>query len=72
MILTTGTGAVALGSIAALFASGVGTIPALIIAAAGAIIVTIEGLLTSEGSGSASVTSELNSLYDCLKKKGVI
>jgi phage tail sheath gpL-like len=71
-ILTTGAGATALGALAALFASGVGTMPALIIAAAGAIMVTIEGFLTSSGSGSASVTSELTDLHTCLKNKKVI
>jgi|688.fasta_scaffold666359_1 hypothetical protein len=71
-ILTTGAGATALGALAALFASGAGTIPALIIAAAGAIMVTIEGFLTSSGSGSASVTSELTDLHSCLKSKKVI
>ena len=71
-ILTTGAGATALGALAALFVSGAGTIPALIIAAAGAIMVTIEGFLTSSGSGSASVTSELTDLHTCLKNKKVI
>ena len=71
-ILTTGAGATALGALAALFASGVGTMPALIVAAAGAIMVTIEGFLTSSGSGSASVTSELSDLHTCLKNKKVI
>jgi hypothetical protein len=71
-ILTTGAGATALGALAALFVSGAGTIPALIIAAAGAIMVTIEGFLTSSGSGSASVTSELTDLHSCLKSKKVI
>jgi len=72
MVLTTGVGATALGALAALFASGVGTVPALIIAAAGAIMVTIEGFLTSSGSGSSSVTSELSDLHTCLKNKKVI
>jgi phage tail sheath gpL-like len=71
-ILTTGAGATALGALAALFASGVGTVPALIVAAAGAIMVTIEGFLTSSGIGSASVTSELTDLHNCLKNKKVI
>jgi len=72
MILTTGAGATALGALAALFVSGVGTVPALILAAAGAIMVGIEGFLTSSGSGSASVTSELTDLHTCLKNKKVI
>lgn len=72
MILTTGAGTTALGALAALFASGVGTVPAIILSAAGAIMVGIEGYLTSEGSGSASVGSELRDLYNCLKSKGVI
>jgi hypothetical protein len=72
MVLTTGVGATALGALAALFASGVGTVPALIISAAGAIMVTIEGFLTRSGSGSSSVTSELTDLYTCLKNKKAI
>jgi hypothetical protein len=72
MVLTTGVGATALGALAVLFASGVGTVPALIIMAAGAIITTIEGMMTTSGSGRGSVKDELTQLYNCLKGKGVI
>ena len=72
MVLTTGVGATALGALAVLFASGVGTVPALILMAAGAIIATIEGMMTTSGSGRGSVNDELKQLYNCLKKKGVI
>ena len=72
MVLTTGVGATALGALAVLFASGVGTVPALILMAAGAIITTIEGMMTTSGSGRGSVNDELTQLYNCLKKKGVM
>lgn len=70
MILTTGAGATALGALAALFVSGFGTVPALLISAAGAIMVGIEGYLTGKGSGSDSVGEELTKLHDCLKQSG--
>ena len=69
MVLTTGAGATALGALAVLFASGLGTVPALILTAAGAAIVTIEGLMTTDGSGRGSVTDEVSQLYSCLKQK---
>ena len=72
MVLTTGVGATALGALAALFASGVGAPAALVLMAAGAVITTIEGLMTSSGSGGGSVTEELKGLYNCLKSKKVI
>jgi hypothetical protein len=73
-ILTTGAGATILGSLAALFVSGVGTLPALLLLAAGVIITTIEGLLTSKEAnlGGSSVTQELQQLIGCLKKKGAL
>ena len=73
-ILTTGAGATILGSLAALFVSGVGTLPALLLLAAGVIITTIEGLLTSKEAnlGGSSVTQELQQLHGCLKKKGAL
>jgi hypothetical protein len=74
MVLTTGVGATALGALAALFASGIGTAPALILMAAGVIITGIEGILTSDelNMGAGSVSDELERLYNCLKRKGVI
>jgi len=72
MVLTTGVGATALGALAVLFASGFGTAPALIIMAAGVIITTIEGMMTTSDSGRGSVHDELEQLYNCLKRKGVI
>ena len=72
MVLTTGVGSTALGALAALFSSGVGIPAGLILTAAGAIITTIEGLMTTSGSGAGSVTDELKGLYNCLKQKGVI
>jgi len=72
MVLTTGVGATALGALAALFASGIGTAPALILMAAGVIIAGIEGMMTTSGSGRGSVADELEQLYNCLKRKGVI
>ena len=73
-VLTTGVGATALGALAALFASGIGTAPALILMAAGVIITGIEGILTSDelNMGAGSVSDELERLYNCLKRKGVI
>jgi hypothetical protein len=74
MVLTTGAGAYALGAIAALFVSGVGTPLALTIMAAGAAIMLIDGFLTSKeaGLGGGSVTQELNDLHACLKSSGKI
>jgi hypothetical protein len=68
-VLTTGAGAFALGAICALFVSGVGTVPSLILMAAGAGIMTIEGLMTGKDSGTGSVTEELQGLHACLKGK---
>jgi hypothetical protein len=67
MVLTTGAGSTALGALAVLFGSGVGTVPALILMAAGAIITTKEGMMTTSGSGRGSVNDELKQLYMCLK-----
>ena len=72
MVLTTGVGSSALGALAALFASGIGTAPALILMAAGVIIAGIEGMMTTSGSGRGSVADELEQLYNCLKRKRVI
>jgi hypothetical protein len=73
MVLTTGAGASVLGALSVLFASGVGTIPALLLSAAGVIVVTIEGLMTTKDSGvQGSVSSEIEKLYNCLKSKKVI
>ena len=72
MVLTTGVGSSALGALAALFVSGVGAPVGMVLLAAGAIITTIEGMMTTTGSGGGSVTSELESLYNCLKTKKVI
>lgn len=71
-VVTTGAGTYALGALAVLLASGVGTVPALVLMSAGAAILTIEGLLTGEGSGAGSVTDEMKQLMDCLKQKGSI
>lgn len=72
MVLTTGVGATALGALAVLFVSGAGTVPALILMGAGAVISTIEGFMTKGGSGAGSVTDELKKLYNCLKQKDII
>lgn len=72
MVLTTGVGATALGALASLLVSGVGTVPALIVMAAGAIITTIEGMMTGAGSGAGSVTEEIKQLMNCLKASGKI
>jgi hypothetical protein len=72
MVLTTGAGATALGALAVLFASGIGTVPGVILMAAGAIITGIEGMMTTSGSGRGSVADELTQLYNCLKKKRTI
>lgn len=69
MILTTGAGATVLGALAALFVSGVGTLPALILMAAGVLIATIEGMMTTSGSGAGSVADELEQLYNCVNSK---
>ena len=71
-VLTTGTGTFALGALTVCLASGVGTGPAILVMACGAILMTIEGLLTTSGSGAGSVTDEIESLVSCLGKKGVI
>jgi hypothetical protein len=71
-VLTTGSGTFALGALTACLASGVGTAPAILVMACGAILMTIEGLLTTSGSGAGSVTDEIESLVSCLGKKGVI
>ena len=71
-ILTTGAGATALGALALLLASGVGTFPGLVLLGAGTGIMVIDGLLTGEGSGAGSVTEEIKQLVSCLKASGKI
>lgn len=71
-VLTTGAGATALGALALLLASGVGTLPGLVLMSAGTGIVVIDGLLTGEGSGAGSVAEEIKQLMNCLKAKGQI
>lgn len=71
-VLTTGAGTFALGALTACFVSGVGAGPAMLVMACGAILVTLEGFATRDGSGAGSVTLEIESLISCLQKKGVI
>lgn len=71
-IVTIGAGTEILGALALLFASGVGTLPAMLMVFTGAAIVTIEGLLTGKDSGAGSVTDEIKQLHACLKSSGKI
>lgn len=69
-ILTTGAGAFALGALTICFYSGVATVPAVLIMAAGAIIITLEEFASDEVGKSA--TDEIKDLISCLQKKGAI
>ena len=71
-VLTTGAGAFTLGALTVCLASGYGTGPALCVMACGAIIITMDGFISSNGTGMGSVTVEIESLISCLKKKGAI
>lgn len=71
-VLTLGAGTEILGALALLFASGVGTLPAMLMVFTGAAIVTIEGLLTGKDSGAGGVGDEIKQLQACLKSSGKI
>lgn len=71
-VVTVGAGTEILGALALLFASGVGTLPAMLMVFTGAAILSIEGLLTGKDSGAGSVTDEIKQLQSCLKSSGKI
>lgn len=71
-VVTAGAGTEILGALALLFASGVGTLPAMVMVFTGAAILSIEGMLTGKDSGSGSVTDEIKQLHDCMKSSGKI
>ena len=71
-VVTLGAGTEILGALALLFASGVGTLPAMLMVFTGAAIVTIEGLLTGKDSGAGGVGDEIKQLQACLKSSGKI
>ena len=67
-VVTLGAGTEILGALALLFASGVGTLPAMLMVFTGAAIVTIEGLLTGKDSGAGGVGDEIKQLQACVTK----
>lgn len=69
--LTTGAGSYALGMIAALISSGVGTIPGLVLGMAGMIIMVLD-VCVSYSLDDGGVAKEVDDLLACLEKKGVI
>jgi predicted DNA-binding protein len=71
-VVTLGAGTEVLGALALLFASGVGTLPAMVMVFTGAAIVAIEGLLTGKDSGAGGVGEEIKQLQACLKSSGKI
>jgi hypothetical protein len=71
-VVTLGAGTEILGALALLFASGVGTLPAMVMVFTGAAIVAIEGLLTGKDSGAGGVGEEIKQLQACLKASGKI
>jgi len=66
MLLTTGAGAYALGIVAALCVSGVGTITGLTLALGGAIILFITGLSEKNGGLGADPSRDVKALLSCL------
>ena len=66
MLLTTGAGAYALGIVAALCVSGVGTIAGLTLALGGAIILFITGLSEKNGGLGADPSRDVKALLSCL------
>ena len=66
MLLTTGAGSYALGIVAALCVSGVGSIAGLTLAMGGAIILFITGLSEKDGGLGADPSRDVKALLSCL------